>query len=321
MKNIGIVSSPLQFLNFAEYINQFKIKEYYLIVLYYKNIEIQQIEETNLIYKIQIHKKLKGIPFLQYFWIFFFSSKIKTCHTLILGSFFSDPHLYLNNCLKKKKLVVVDDGIISYSIQDYIFSKKRMIKSSLYRTILFKLFKINTVYPSFFLLFTIFDIKSNKSFITKKNDLSFFISNIKSKQINNSILIIGQPFVEHKMIDFCDYESAINDMILKFKSFKIEYYPSRKEIPFFFRKLKSVNIINPSSNIETYLLKNTYLPKYIIGFTSSALITIDKIINNKEKLIELYFYELNLNYSRLSKSSIDNMYKKLIDNGVKKINL
>ena len=321
MKNIGIVSSPLQFLNFAEYINQLKIKEYFLIVLYYNNIEIQQIEETNLIYGIQIHKRLKGIPFAQYFWIYIFSLKIKTCHTLILGNFFSDPHLYLNNCLKKKKTVIVDDGIISYSIQDYSFSKKRMIKSSLFKTLLFNLFKINTAYPSFFLLFTIFDIKSNNSFKIKKNDLSFFISNIKSKQINDSILIIGQPFVEHKMIDFHDYENAINEMILKFKPYKIEYYPSRKEKPVFFRKLKSINIINPSSNIETYLLKNTYLPRYIIGFTSSALITIDKIINNKEKLIELYYYKLNLNDSRLSKNSINNMYKKITDHGIKKINL
>ena len=102
MKTIGIISSPLQFTNFAEYVYQKKLDNYNLIVLYYSKLEITQINKLNSIYNIKIYKKVRGFPVLQYIWLLSFGLKIKSCDKILIGNFFSDTHLYLSNIIKKK---------------------------------------------------------------------------------------------------------------------------------------------------------------------------------------------------------------------------
>ena len=90
MKTIGIISSPLQFTNFAEYVYQKKLDNYNLIVLYYSKLEITQINKLNSIYNIKIYKKVRGFPVLQYIWLLSFGLKIKSCDKILIGNFFSE---------------------------------------------------------------------------------------------------------------------------------------------------------------------------------------------------------------------------------------
>lgn len=324
MKTIGIISSPLQFTNFAEYVYQKKLDNYNLIVLYYSKLEISQINKLNSIYNIKIYKKVRGFPVLQYIWLLSFGLKIKSCDKIIIGNFFSDTHLYLSNIIKKNETVVIDDGIITHSIPDYNLTKKRIVKRNIFKSIIFKLFRINNSYPKKFSLFTIFNIDDQKNIQIEKNNLSYIKSKLQSKKQKKSALVIGQPFVELNMIDENEYINAIKKIISNFSASAVMYYPSRKEKEeklSLIKQLNSIEIIQPETNIETYLIKSNSLPKDVIGFTSSALITINKILNSKEKLIDIYSCRLPLNQSRLSQDLIDKMYNRIISYGVRNITL
>ena len=324
MKNICIISSPLQFTNFAEYVYQNKLENYSLIVLYYNNLEINQINELNSIYNLNIYKRIRGFKFLQYIWLFLFGIRVKNCEKFIIGNYFSDPHLYLCNLIKHNHTIIVDDGIISHSIPDYLLSKKRIIKTSNLKQLVFKLLGINNSYPTIFSLFTIFDIEDQENLKIEKNTLSFIKSKLKSKKNISSTILIGQPFVELKMIDEDQYVQVINKLISKFSDTEILYYPSRKENKnklSIIKGLDSIEIVDPKTNIETFLMNSNYLPANIVGFTSTALITINKILNSNDKLTNIYSFKLNLNQSRLSKDLIDKMYHRIFSYGVDNINL
>tara|TARA_B100001029_G_scaffold70879_1_gene57688 strand:+ start:16448 stop:17431 length:984 start_codon:yes stop_codon:yes gene_type:complete len=324
MKNICIISSPLQFTNFAEYVYQNKLESYFLIVLYYSNLEIDQINELNSIYNLNIYKRIRGFKFLQYIWLFLFGIRVKNCERFIIGNYFSDPHLYICNLVKNNQTIIVDDGIISHSIPDYLLTEKRIIKESSLKQLVFKLFRINTSYPKNFSLFTIFDIKDQENLKIQKNTLSFIKSKLKSKKNISSTILIGQPFVELKMMDEDQYVHVINKLISRFSDTEILYYPSRKENKSklsLIKGLDSIEIVDPKTNIETFLIKSNYLPENIVGFTSTALITINKILNSKNKLTNIYSFKLNLNQSRLSKDLIDKMYHRIFSYGVVNLNL
>ena len=192
------------------------------------------------------------------------------------------------------------------------------------KQLVFKLLGINNSYPTIFSLFTIFDIEDQENLKIEKNTLSFIKSKLKSKKNISSTILIGQPFVELKMIDEDQYVQVINKLISKFSDTEILYYPSRKENKnklSIIKGLDSIEIVDPKTNIETFLMKSNYLPANIVGFTSTALITINKILNSNDKLTNIYSFKLNLNQSRLSKDLIDKMYHRIFSYGVDNINL
>ena len=51
---------------------------------------------------------------------------------------------------------------------------------------------------------------------------------------------------------------------------------------------EKVTIESPESCLEVFLIKNSTLPKMVVGFSSTALITLDKIFNSRQnKKIEI----------------------------------
>ena len=65
-----------------------------------------------------------------------------------------------------------------------------------------RLFRLNLDFPKRFSIFTIFDLNSNNhNVIIEKNQLNDFKKNIKNFKKENIILLIGQPFVELKILD------------------------------------------------------------------------------------------------------------------------
>jgi hypothetical protein len=65
-------------------------------------------------------------------------------------------------------------------------------------------------------------------------------------------------------------------------------------------------------------LKNKLLPKKIIGFTSSALITLNTLFNSKDHLIEIKSFKIIFNNTRLPKEVISKMYNTIYNNGIHK---
>jgi hypothetical protein len=318
---LAIISSPFQLLSLGEFISHYRVSEYEIIILFYSNKELEQMIEINKIYNLDLTIKLKGVKVIQYFQLLYMALKIKKCESLIIGNFFSDPHLFFSNLIKKEKLIVVDDGMIVNSIPDYIGSKKKILKLSKLKTFLTTLLNINLEYPKKIDLYSIYPQKKHKQISYKKNNLKVLNSQLTNKKQSNTLLIIGQPFVELNMLSLEKYVKTIRDIVKDFNNYQLLYFPSRKELP---RKLKKINkidnveIINSINNIELYLLKNELLPKKIVGFTSSALITLNTIFNSKNHLIDISSVEITFNKTRLPKEVILKMYNTLYDNGIHK---
>ena len=210
----------------------------------------------------------------------------------------------------------MDDGIIVSSIPDFINSNKKIIKSSLIKKLLYNYF----IYPKKIELFSIFQVSKHRSISLIKNNMGVLNSMLALKKTSNKLMIIGQPFVEHKMLNLEHYISIIQTIKNDFKGYKIKYFPSRKELPKKLNQLSNlcdIEIINSVNNIEIYLLKNNLIPKKIVGFTSSALITINTIFNSNSNLIDIKSLKIKFENTRLPDKVISRMYNTLYKNGNK----
>ncbi len=128
MKILSIVSSPLQLINFKEYISIFKPREYKLIILTFIKKEQDQILNCAKILDIHDYILINKYRIFQYFSLMNYA-KLKF-DRLVIGNFFSDPHLFLYNKSKPKRLTVLDDGINASLISEFYNSKRRIIKRS-----------------------------------------------------------------------------------------------------------------------------------------------------------------------------------------------
>ena len=320
-KILAIISSPFQLLSLGEYIRQYQIDNYEVIILFYKKKELQQMIEINKIYNLKLSIQLKGFTLMQYLQLFFLSLKIKECSNLIIGNFFSDPHLFFSNLIKKDKIIVVDDGMIVNSIPDFIGTEKRILKGNRFKKIIIKLLNVNLTYPKKIDLYSIFCLKKHDLISFKKNNLEVLNSQLTIKKHSETLLIIGQPFVEHDMLSLDKYILIIKGIIKDFRHHKLVYFPSRKELPkklLAIKKIPNIEIIKTKNNIELYLMKNKLLPKKIIGFTSSALITLNTLFNSKNHLIEIKSLKISFKNSRLPKEVISKMYNTIYNNGIPK---
>jgi len=323
MKVLSIISSPLQLLNFKEYIKSNNIKNYDLIILSFIKKEEEQITYSANVLKLKIHKKINRLSFLQYCQLKSFSKTNDKYNQLIIGNFFSDPHLFLYHTSRIKNLVVLDDGINSSLIDKYYKTEKKIIKSNFIKIFLFNFFKIKTSYPLKFTMFTLFDIhfKSNNIKLIK-NNFSYVKSLIKSFNDDDDIYLVGQPFVELNMITNKDYEFILSKIKSKYN--KIVYIPSRKESDLNLEKIHKkfgFEILKTMTNIELYFIDNGLIPKKIIGFNSSALITLNNIFNSQENLINIISYKIDFESNRLSSNDINKYYQKLRDSKIKILKL
>ena len=323
MKVLSIISSPLQLLNFKEYIKLNNIKNYDLIVLSFIKKEEEQITYSANVLKLKIHKKINRLSFLQYFQLKIFSKTYDKYNQLVIGNFFSDPHLFLYHTSKIKDLVVLDDGINTSLIDKYYKTEKKILKSNFFKKLIFNFLKIKTYYPIKFTMFTLFDIhfKSN-NIIHMKNNFSYVKSLIKSFNDDDNTYLVGQPFIELNMITDKDYEFILTK--IKSQHNKIVYIPSRKESDFNLEKIHKkfgFEILKTISNIELHFIENGLIPKKIIGFNSSALITLNNIFNSKENLINIISYKIDIESNRFSSNNINKYYEKIKDSKIKILKL
>lgn len=306
---VSIISSPLQFLNLGEYIYENNILNYDIIILFYSKVELDQLFEVNKIYNLKIKYKIRGYPILQYLQIYYLSNLIKECQELIIGNFFSETHLFFQNKLKNKITTVVDDGMVVHNIPNYINTKKKLIKESFIKVFLKK--SLGIKYPNYIKIYTMFKLKSTSNILMQKNNLQYLNKHINNSQKKDNLLIIGQPLVEKNIVSLSRYKEYI-DLICSIHScHKTIYYPSRKEKKSKLLKIaknKKITIESPESCLEVFLIKNNLLPKMVVGFSSTALITLDKIFNSRQnKKIEI------LSYMIKCESSKTDLYNNLYD--------
>lgn len=316
MKVLAIISSPLQLLNFKEYILKYNIKDYKLIVLSFVKKEQKQLLEAIKLLKIDKFILLTKFRFLQYYYLSLFSNL--TYNRIIIGNIFSDPHLYLFNRSKIKELTVLDDGINTSLISEYFKTNERLLKKTFFKQIIFKLLRINVSYPKKFELFTFIekDLKIPNIKVTE-NNFSYLDSKIKGFNQDKNNYFIGQPFVELNITSKQNYYKYISRISKQYDN--LIYIPSRKESN---AKINEINkkldieILYSDINIELFFIKNKLIPKRVLGFTSSALITLNKMFNSKYKLIEVVSFKIKFDGKRFTDNLISKYYEKLTKSGV-----
>ena len=317
MKCVAIISSPFQLFSFNELINQKNINNYFLFVLVYNHYELLQIKNLALLFEIKIHETIIGRKVFQYFLLKKLIRKLRNPEIIVIGNFFSDPHLFFLNEINNGKIIVLDDGLNSKLIVNSLDKRNYPF----FKNIFMRLFRLNLDFPKRFSIFTIFDLNSNNhNVIIEKNQLNDFKKNIKNFKKENIILLIGQPFVELKILDEFFYFSIINKINRKFPN--LIYIPSRKENDRNLYKMKKqygINILRTNINIEHYILNKKIIPKSIIGFTSTALVSLNKLFNQEKvitdiKSVRISDRSINKNRSKFGRNySFEEYYRLLED--------
>lgn len=318
MSFVSIISSPFQLVGLNEYLFQNQIKNYKLIVLVYNKKEKEQVINVSDFLSLKIENLVIGKRGLQYLWIKKIFSDLSFAQELIIGNFFSDTHLYASNILRHEKLIVLDDGINSTLISNFIGTNKRVLKNNLIRQLFFYFFSINVDYPKKIILFTFFkNLKKNKLIEIKRNLFNDLKKQILDFEITDETLFIGQPLIEIKLMDRKQYFKYLKKIKRLFPNFK--YVPSRKENTSnlkYIRDTLNIDILKTNINIELYFLINKRLPQNIFGFTSTALLILNHIYNSQENLINIKSIKAKFKNRRLSKEIVDIYYERIKYSGI-----
>ncbi len=290
---IIFLNSPLQFLNYLEYVNKnsfkgnilrkkkilfgytFKDKEHETILHLFKILKVKNT------YLLNLKKNISTGLFLK---IVNFRGIIFKYKKLIIG----DYHSFVSTELYKAshQVVMLDDGT-----------------NSLHFNRLFNLDRKKLEIFSFF----------KKSVFNHKkiefNNFSYLKSFLKRQYLKNYIILLGSADVEKNLIKFKDYSKILKKIKKKNFKRKILYLPHPKEkyenySNYGFQILKTKKIV------ETYLVFEKSLPKKIIGFNSTAFVTIHAIYGNKIKLIN-YSLNSNYKYNKWLDQYLKNHYKKI----------
>ena len=318
MSSLAIISSPLQLLSLGEYSHQTKINKCIIIVLYQNQKELEQINSMCDIYNTQITHYIKGRRLIQYFELKKILKRYKTIDNILLGNFFSEPHVYALDQIKYKDVIVLDDGMVVHKIPDYINTDKNILKKSLFRTIVLKAFGINIRFPKKIKLFTIFNIPPNESIELIINRMLFLNSKIGVLKPSNDVIVIGQPFVELNTLYQDVYINYLKKIVNIHKR-DILYFPSRKESMSnidSIAKIQGIKVIKSNLNIELYLIKKSFTPKVIVGFTSTALVTLNKLFNNNISRITITSFKLQFLKNRFHVNFYEKIYEKFNEYGI-----
>lgn len=297
LKTKIFVSSPFQLLGIKEFIEKYKIENFSLVAFNYNLNSASQIKQTAEYLNLKItfeYNKINRFIYLKLFSKYFFD---KTCN-LILGSFHNSHFWFLTKIIRFKNLIFVDDGIASTLINNNNYSKNSFIG---------KIF--GWKYKGKYTHFTIFNMVEKAEI----NDLLFYKKKIAKKLIDNQIVILGSNLVESNLVSMDDYLNKLNDIKLNYKNSNILYIPHRLENLENYSKY-NLPILNSSLCFEVLLLTLERLPKIVLGFYSTGLITtkllyneIDvknielnnsfKYLNNELKSLLKYYGIKNLNFN------------------------
>jgi len=301
-----------------EYLYLNNLNEYEIYCFHETENEKLQLENTAEfleINNIKLKKIIFGIQYLEPFLNF----NEKTFDQIIIGNYFTRLHRLFVNYYKPKKIVIVDDGLITLKLDQEINSKK--FKNPYGGSILID--KILGITNSFkFELFTIFKLKSNSNFNVVKNNLFYLKKTLIDVCLQKTIIIIGQPLIEKNFTEKPIYLNYLKKIKNKFDGYKVLYFPSRKESENNIEQIKNTlgfEVIAPEVNIELYLIKYKIFPEQIIGISSTALLTLSLILRKTNIKTKISYHRLlnfkNNNYSSFC-LTIYNEFEKI---GIKKL--
>jgi hypothetical protein len=299
-KNIVLLSSQLQVINFYEFLLlktnlSTGLKDSVIIIIAdneederYKKINflIQKYSLKNIVIKVNKNKLIK----LCYLLIKIRKKLFKDIKCLVIGNLFS----MINKEFIKisEKVIILDDGVNIFWNENKIKNNKKYIFFSIFCKYLFNKNKY---------------IKNNLFHLKKKMN--------RKLRYSKKLFMIGPPHIYTKNVDKNQYAILVKKIILKFKNQKIYYLPHPKENINLIKQFKELVFIKTDLPVEHYFVRETEIPKLIISFSSSSLMSLNNI-SNKFKFFNIRpkfkkFFS-NKKFENWQTNYIKELYKKNI---------
>lgn len=322
-KNQFYVSTSLQVLNAIEYIYRFNkendINE--VIVLNKTQHTLEEIKgalslfsnwsNISILYpKWYFNLKLKKLqPIVDALWSRYRLSRLldKSAYT-VLGH---DRTLYCRYVSKNGNpagQVLLDDGTcsINYYFRETFksLSRKGKLISLIYGL------KEYRVQPQYF--FTaykdVLEGREANSITFVENDYSFLNSFSKSKRQGKKVYFVGDLLVERNRTTEAEYMQNLNELKSMFG--EELYYVRRQgeDLDKLNRISDLMRVVSPTVPFELYLLTSEELPSKLVGYHSTVLFNVHKILGNS---IPLYFIRLRKFNSSVYQAEIQAVHKEL----------
>ncbi|HIP55892.1 MAG TPA: hypothetical protein EYG97_02610 [Arcobacter sp.] len=275
-KNLIIVAGPFQLLNAIETINKFNLSNVLLIVftnsIKKSNQQIQNYIDTYS----TLFKSVKWIKFTSTFKKYYeyrsFLLDLKKSHFDYIGlaSLNKVTKLILTKTYYNK-VILFDDGLETIHTAKILSSKLKLVSSKYF------FLGMNTKLNKEVIFFSILNLKDIDVI---KNNMTF-ISGTKDKSVENKVDFIGQDFVRTEYVSEKTYFEVLDYISIKYKDYKIEYFPHRGEEEDLLLKINkrynNIEIVKLDITYEMYLATQSTLPYKVISCWSTVLITINKI--------------------------------------------
>ena len=339
MKNLILVSSPLQALSAIESIKYFNLVNHEIIIFNNTDKVYDSIVSIFNQFKIINFQRVKYKNFgslLKQYLKNRFDNSLKLSKKIFIGDFEDISQLmFASNYMNSKtQIIFIDDGnktILGYT-NNFKITKiiRHFTLGWRVKYFIFDVFVNHKQIRKNSSVFSIFPLRTNKNINFTKNNMTFFKRSIISSEFTKGIYIIGSPLAELSLIETTLYIKGIEYIIKKHKNAPVFYIPHRRELMGKFECLfenENFNWIENKTNIELYFINKQIYPKFVYGFGSSALFTIKELFK-KTEIVNLSFDLLNnfaLNHSKKSKAKIKSEYQILEDYytsfGIKKISL
>tara|TARA_B100001250_G_scaffold147843_1_gene126622 strand:+ start:11696 stop:12664 length:969 start_codon:yes stop_codon:yes gene_type:complete len=322
MNNLFIVGTPSHYLNLLECIEKFDLKTTNsdLIFLNDNYSSSDQLTEDFIKNYIDV-KRWKSVNRIT-LWdsvtkkIYSIDNIKKICSLIF--------HILTKNFVKKYDHLVVSQVDQFYSQLFYFFVSAKKVISLDEGNAIFKILqRINSrrfrwPIPSKIIFFSSYDIEVPNGDTLVICNYNFSKKKLKETRIVSSdVWFIGSPYLEDKLVDKELYWQSIEKIRKDFQFKKINYFPHRRESEENLKILQRVHqfsIMRIDCPIELFLLQNNQLPSIISGFSSAALMNLQKIT---KKDIEIHSYFINTD-DKPSDEFIKNQY---LDQGITVIDL
>ena len=326
MKNVYIVTSPLQILNATEAKFNFNQDQNWIVLFLSENSNTNK--QMNKLIKFAEWDRIIYIPNLRKLKFMYYCQKIKkiskalTCEKLFIGDYCPLIIRIFAANIKKDHLILMDDGTATITVQNDFLRQKREYKKdhsfyTLKKNIAKSIFKLKIDLCESIDLFTMFNLSPILNQKIYKNEYALIKKQInldKFDRLEDTVFFIGGSYVEKKELTLESYVLSIFKIVKRHPGKKIIYIPHRKENNWKLKELNSklkVEIDQFDNIIECeFLFRNIY-PMYVVGFFSTALITMKKIYKDAD--VTSYIIDSS-QFTEKEREVIKNKYSHYINN-------
>jgi len=342
-RSIAIINTGIQLINVIEAVNRFGCEDNCLIIGQFNIFpdRIKQIEKMleddfmnrhfRKIYRMPVNFSAQNplrflgylIAYIKFAFIIFFSKKFDYCFSGVYTDIIQRPVNYLayfknrNICL-----CLVDEGIrVTEDAKNRLAQSELISRQNSHGTIFFRDFYLAITkrwLPPSLCFFSVYDFPILKRDSVMVNPYLFFKTrNIYRYDFNSdAVVIIGQPYVELKMITEDSYKKTVN-LILNSHSNKPCYYvPHPMELLYLSWLPDDVKIVRTQYPIELLLLGAKI--SALTGFNSSVLFNAAKM--GLCDIIQSYVIKQEDYICEYNKVAVDRLYSSFKEVGIEVVN-